>query len=164
MLQTKYGSVKCVLTDGHHVYLSGTLTVRNIEVNVNAHLFLIDNEWKFKNYSDLYLSRSEWGKSVSNSCHKAIYQELILQWSSWIASHPLALDLAEKASKSEKYQNLSEELRELEVKVAELKALIADLVIYDGCEFELEEYMENENYVMNTKTKHEAQKFLSKVS
>lgn len=146
MLDTKYGSVKCVLTDGQHVCISGQLNYREIPISCNFHLHLIENEWKLKNYADLYLSRQDdWRKKISAVCHKAILLELTSCWVSWVSANPTVLELAERASKNEKYQRLTEELEELDAKRRIVSEQRAELASFAGCEFDLEEYMGKQN-------------------
>lgn len=135
ILNTKIGNVAFTMTQADHVYLrteSGeSVIVRGIPYHVSYHCYLIDGQWKAKDYHDPYVSRRDILKDASHAARKTIAEVLAAAWVDYLGKNPQASNQADLNHALEVKDRLAEEVAELEaklrVKQGELRAAYQDV-------------------------------------
>jgi hypothetical protein len=152
VLETPFGKLSLLPTDGNHIYVDGNLgpiTINRVDYSVSVHLYKwADDNWhvglegnRESQLHSTYLSRRDHKSSSyethSNAKHKleAALSPLVTQWAK---TKPEALLSAESAYLLEQYQRAEDAMykakEELEKRVRELEQARVKLECAKWCE------------------------------
>lgn len=127
-----FGNVQYAWTEAKHVHISTSngnyIAVRGVEYHIGLHLFLIDGQWKLRNFHDLYAARpsssKHYNKPVSESARKVIIEQCTAFWIGFVSAHPMLGHKAERSSLQGNVDRLEEEIIEIESQLDRKRTLL----------------------------------------
>ncbi len=117
-----FGNVQYAWTEAAHVHISTSngnyVNVRGVEYHIGLHLYLIEGEWKLRDYRELYISRpshdKHYNKPASESARKHVIEQCTAFWMGFVAGNPMLGHKAERSHLQDNVERLEEEIIEIE--------------------------------------------------
>ena len=128
-LETPIGTVNFAMTQADHVFLNTdsqegmVIVIRQIPYHLGFHCYLVDGQWKAKDWHDPYLSRKDsYAKETSQAARNTAREILSKAWTEYLAANPTLTRAAALAHAQEIVERLRGELADLEQKAKDKKA------------------------------------------